>query len=207
MRRGHISDFKIWLAVGGLIFSFVIFSEAKASTSASIIRHATQNYNPNSSATPPTSLPTGFAPIGVYPILVDIKPSSCVEVACKLISCTFDSDVKDVKEACKSDGDGAVDGDCVRDICSTNGCPFKSQVMDAVHSCRAPPAQQSGASRGCVDEVCGRIGCQYHSDLVEISKACLKADASCVKTTCRQSGCQFKSLALEALKSCQSVEF
>ncbi len=123
----------------------------------------------------------------------DLK--SCVKVVCdKTKDCVFDSNLKEIAQACRG-----ASGDCVDVLCSkTNDCFFKSSALALVESCKA----SNGA--------CTRIGCEktgdcaFSSNAKEIAKACMGVyDDQCVSFACERSGsCVFKSSFIAIARSC-----
>ncbi len=130
-----------------------------------------------------------------YPNCQNQDQISCLKAVCNYSNdCTFDSDIKEIAQACRG-----VSGDCVDVICAKTGdCTFKSKALEVAASCRA--------SNG----VCTRIGCEKTNDCVfasnakEIAQACVGVnDGDCVAFACEKSGsCIFRSNFILIAKSC-----
>ncbi len=121
--------------------------------------------------------------------------TSCLKVICdNTKDCGFDSNVKEIAQACRG-----VNGECVEVLCAkTKDCIFKSSAIALAESCRS--------SNG----LCARVGCEKTGDCVfssnakQIAQACAGVDdGNCVKFACdRSNSCNFKSNFIAIARSC-----
>lgn len=127
----------------------------------------------------------------------DCNPSdrtSCVNYICdKVNSCQFESNFKEIAEACRGSS-----GDCVKTLCEkSNSCQFTSSAKEVAQACRRVGGM-------CVEIGCDKTNsCQFSSSGQEIAKACEGVfDGDCVKYACERLSCQFTSTFKEVARSC-----
>lgn len=120
--------------------------------------------------------------------------TSCVTYICdKVNSCQFESNFKEIAEACRGSS-----GDCVKTLCDkSNSCQFTSNAKEVAQACRRVGGM-------CVEIGCEKTNsCQFASNGKEIAQACEGVfDGECIKFACERLSCQFVSTFKEVARSC-----